>query len=163
MRLVALAILLTGLAGCADRGLHRLDHGLNGPDEFSVLPTQPLVIPEVATLPPPTPGAANRTDPRPLSDAVIALGGNPAAAVAGGVPAGDSALVAAASAEGRSGDIRQVLAAEDAAYRSRATTFLSFGQDRYFRAYRGMALDAYAELERLRAAGAAVPSAPPND
>ena len=161
MRLAVLAILLTGLAGCASGGLHQLDHGLAGPDEFSVLPGDPLVIPQVATLPPPTPGGTNLADPQPNAAAVAALGGNPSAMNAGGVPASDAALVAAASREGVDPSIRRTLAQEDAAFRSRAAAIGSFGRARYFRAYRGMALDAYAELERFRDAGAAVPSAPP--
>jgi hypothetical protein len=37
-----------------------------GPDEFAVLPTAPLEIPEnLASLPEPTPGAPNRVDPNP--------------------------------------------------------------------------------------------------
>ena len=49
-----------------------------GPDEFSVLPTKPLQIPEdLATLPEPTPGGTNLTDPTPEADIAIALGGNP--------------------------------------------------------------------------------------
>ncbi len=38
--------------------------GFHGPDEFAILPTKPLEMPaDVAALPPPTPGAANRADP----------------------------------------------------------------------------------------------------
>jgi hypothetical protein len=37
-----------------------------GPDEFAVLPTAPLEMPEnMASLPEPTPGARNRVDPDP--------------------------------------------------------------------------------------------------
>ena len=39
-----------------------------GPDEFAVLPTKPLEMPEdVASLPAPTPGGVNRTDVSTLS------------------------------------------------------------------------------------------------
>ncbi|WP_373354888.1 DUF3035 domain-containing protein [Pseudoroseicyclus sp. CXY001] len=163
MRLTGRAIvivgLLTALSACGGRTLHQLDHGLAGPDEFSVLPTAPLVIPRVATLPPPTPGGQNRADPQPNAAAIAALGGNAGAAVAGGVPATDAALVAAAG--GRDPSIRRTLAEEDAAFRSGAVAASNSGAGRYFNAYRRQALDAYAELERFRAAGARVPSAPP--
>ncbi len=50
-----------------------------GPDEFAVLPTKPLEMPEnMAALPEPTPGGVNRTDPTPEADAIAALGGNAA-------------------------------------------------------------------------------------
>ena len=51
-----------------------------GPDEFAILPTKPIVIPEnLAELPAPTPGGANLTDPTPNADAIVALGGRPGA------------------------------------------------------------------------------------
>lgn len=34
-----------------------------GPDETSVVPVQPLVIPSTLALPTPTPGGTNRSDP----------------------------------------------------------------------------------------------------
>lgn len=165
MRWMILAAIATGaLAGCAgDRGLHQLSAG-NGPDEFSVMPSLPLVIPETLALPEPTTGASNRADASPMSDAIVALGGNPARAIAGGIPASDAALVAQVSRFGTPPDIRATLAAEDQAFRNRAgalNVFNLFGTDRYFDAYARQALDAYAELARFAALGVAVPSAPP--
>lgn len=157
---------LAALAGCGagGDGLRNLDTELAGPDEFSVLPGRPLTMPDSRALPPPTPGGTNRTDQTPLADAIAALGGNPAAARAGGIPAQDAALVAFAARAGTDPAIRQTLAREDAAFRSRASSGPSFnilGKDRYYPAYARFALDAYAELERLRAAGIDVPTAPP--
>ena len=153
------------LASCGGgNGLHNLDTGAVGPDEFSVLPTLPLQIPATTALPPPTPGGSNLTDPNPVGDAVAALGGSPAAAFAGGIPAHDAALVAYASRNGTDPAIRNTLAVEDAAFRSQAGfggTFNVLGRDRYYPAYASQALDAYGELERFRTAGAEGPSAPP--
>lgn len=157
-------IMAMGLSACTARdGLLVVDSG-EGPDEFSVLPALPLQEPTSRSLPQPTPGGANRADPNPLGDAIAALRGNPAAVSAGGIPARDSALVAFASRNGVDPEIRSVLAREDAAFRERAQfarSFDLFGRDQYFPAYRRWALDAYAELERFRARGVPVPSAPP--
>ena len=131
-----------------------------GPDEFAVLPTAPLEIPEnLASLPDPTPGARNRVDPDPEADAIAALGGNPARA--GGARAD---IVNYATRFGVSGDIRPVLTAEDEEYRRRNNGRILervFGTNVYFEAYRPQALDRYAELERLRRLGVRTPAAPP--
>jgi hypothetical protein len=152
---------LSACGGGGD-GLRNLDTELAGPDEFSVLPSQPLTIPDQLSLPPPTPGGANRTDRNPAGDAIAVLGGNPAAERAGGIPAQDAALVAFAAREGSDPAIRQTLAEEDAALRGRAGGGLNLlGRDQYYPAYARFALDAYEEMARLSAAGIAVPSAPP--
>ena len=147
------AVMLLGLAAC-NRG------GSVGPDEFSVLPTRPLELPaNLSSLPPPTPGGLNLTDPNPTGDAIAALGG--VQSDAGGVPASDAALVAQASRNGTDPAIRQTLAAEDAGLRRRAQRGQALNRARYLRVYAGQALDAYAELLRFRNAGVQVPSAPP--
>ncbi|MCF2871275.1 DUF3035 domain-containing protein [Octadecabacter sp. G9-8] len=161
---ICIATMLT-LAACTsgDRGLRDLRASGGGPDEFRVMPMAPLVLPaDTATLPTPTPGAGNRADPAPIADAVVALGGSANALVPNGVPVRDGALVAAASRNGVDPAIRQTLASEDEAFRTRQSRFGFFrGRDRYFRAYARQALDAYAELTRFRNAGVATPSAPP--
>lgn len=150
---VLTAMLLLGLTAC-NRG------GGAGPDEFTVLPTRPIEFPEnFSALPPPTPGGLNLTDPNPTGDAIAALGGSQTNA--GGIPAGDAALVAAVSRNGSDPAIRQTLAAEDAGLLRRATRGAGENRTRYLRVYAGQALDAYAELLRFRNAGAQVPSAPP--
>ena len=163
-RTLLVATMIAALSACSGRdNLMVVDSG-NGPDEFSVIPALPLQAPESLTLPAPTPGGTNLTDPDPLGDAIRALRGNPAATVAGGVPARDAALVGFVSRNGVDPAIRATLADEDAAFRDRARLARSFdilGQDQYFPAYRRWALDAYAELERFRALGVEVPSAPP--
>ena len=68
----------------------------------------------------------------------------------------------AASRNGTDPSIRATLAEEDATFRTRRSRLGLFsGPERYFRAYAGQALDAYAELARFRNLGVAVPSAPP--
>lgn len=150
------------LSACGnDRGLHRLNAGQTGPDEFSVLPSLPLAIPETLDLPQPTLGGLNRADRAPVAEAVAALGGNALA----GQP-GDAAFIASVSRNGVDPSIRQTLATEDAAFRRRAAAgqfFNLLGNDRYYQAYARQALDAYAELARFRNLGVQVPSAPPDN
>lgn len=168
-RLGAFAIALVAaasLAGCASKEapkLMNLRSDSPGPDEFSVLPSKPLEMPKnMAELPTPTPGGANRTDPTPVADAVAALGGRERAAT--GVPASDGVLVSRASRYGVTPGIRQDLAAEDLAFRKQhhaKPLFKLFGVSSYFKAYQGMALDPYRALARWRAAGVRTETAPP--
>lgn len=156
----ALGLVLV-LSACGDnsRELMNLRSPHDGPDEFAILPTKPLEMPkDFASLPTPQPGARNLVDPAPLDDAVIALGGRP------GAGGGDAALVAAAGRHGVSGNIREQLAAEDEAFRSRNSPRLLerlFGSSSYHRAYSRETLPGDPELERWRAANARTPSAPP--
>lgn len=167
MRKAILAVMTAAtLTACSsgERPLHDMRSSSGGPDEFSVMPVAALEIPTTMTLPAPTPGGANLTDPTPKADAIAALGGNAAAAYRGGIPASDVALVARAGRNGTQGDIRAVLAAEDARFRAgkkRLSVLSILSRDRYFKAYAPGALDAYAELARFRAAGVATPTAPP--
>jgi len=135
-----------------------------GPDEFAILPTKPLVIPEnLAELPAPTPGGANLTDPTPNADAIVALGGRPGAPGAG-IPASDIALARYAGRYGITPGIRQTLAAEDLEWRrdneGRVLERL-FNVNVYYRAYEIQSLDQVRELERWRARGVRTESAPP--
>jgi hypothetical protein len=163
MTTLTLGAVLVALAACGGSGDPRLMNLRNtesGPDEFSVLPTEPIEIPEdMAALPPPTPGGVNRTDPDPEGDAIRALGGNPARAARASAD-----IVNYAARFGVTPDIRGVLAAEDLEYRRNNDGRLLerlFNVNVYFEAYRPMALDRYAELERLRRAGIRTPAAPP--
>ena len=158
-----LALILVTACGNTDRPLRDLRSAGGGPDEFAVIPADPLVIPQTAALPTPTPGGINRADPTPNADAISALGGSIAAQSAVGVPAGDAALVAQASRYGVAPNIRAELAAADAARLDRArrsNLFNPLGRDRYFPAYARQALDASAELARLASLGIAVPQVP---
>lgn len=158
MNFVLVGLLAMTLVACGgNRGLHDFSTNSNGPDAFSVLPNRALDTPEdMNRLPQPTPGGTNRADPNARADAIAALGG-------GGSNGGnDSALLAAAGRFGTETNIRTDLAEADASFRKiRGRLASGRGSLKYFRAYANMALDAYAELLRLRQAGVQTPSAPP--
>ncbi len=134
-----------------------------GPDEFAVLPTKPLIIPDdLAALPDPTPGGSNVTDATPEADAIAALGGNAEVLSRAG---SDGALVAYASRYGVSPAIRAELAAADLEFRRENDgLFLErlFNVNVYFDSYEEQSLDQFAELERLRRAGIRTSSVPPD-
>jgi hypothetical protein len=134
--------------------------GSRSPSEFLVAPAKPLETPpDLTALPPPAPGTANRADPTPLDDAVVALGGRPGAGVAG-----DAALVKHVSRYGRDPDIRETLAAEDLAFRQANPGRVMervFNVNRYFAVYADQSLNQQAERARLTAAGVPTSSAPP--
>ncbi len=166
---VALAVtaLAAGLSACSrnERDPKLLYFGnTSTPDEFSIVPTKPLEYPEsVAQLPDPTPGLPNRTDPTPLRDAAVALGGNFARS-AGGLSSVDTAMIAYARRFGEVSSIRSLLAAEDLEFRRDNDGKLLerwFNVNVYARAYQPVALDSYAELKRLRALNLKTPAAPP--
>lgn len=163
----AICLMAVALSGCGGDKVPRLMNlrsGTAGPDEFAILPTKPLEMPEdLAALPEPTPGGANRTDLDPFDDIATALGGKKP--VAGkGIPGADGALVNHATRKGVSADIRAVAAAEDLEHRKRNKGRVLerlFGLNSYFRAYRREELPQNAETARWRSAGAPTPSAPP--
>ena len=169
MRAIILTCLTAAmLAGCAasDGDPRLMNVGAQrSPDEFAILPTEPLQAPpNFTTLPTPTPGGRNLVDPDPRADAVAALGGRVSAERTGGIPQADAALVRHAARGGVQEDIRETLAAEDREHRRRNQGRLlerAFGVNVYHRAYRGQALDRHAELDRWRRAGARTPAAPP--
>ncbi len=161
--LVAAVLLLGACDGKRAPNLMNLRSETRGPDEFGILPTKPLQMPEdLAALPEPVPGGASLTDPTPQADAIAALGGNAAATAR--APAGDSAILATATRFGVAPDIRTTLAAEDVEYRRKHNGRLLerlFAVTVYYRAYLPMSLDQEAELARWRAAGIRTVSAPP--
>jgi hypothetical protein len=162
IRAAALAASMLTLAACSSGTpqLMNLRNTETGPDEFGVLPSAPLEMPDTfAELPEPAPGARNRADPDPEGAAIAALGGN-----AGRAAGGSTGLVSHVTRFGISPDIRPVLAAEDEEFRRRNDGRILervFGTNVYFEAYRVQALDRYAELERLRRMGVRTPAAPP--
>lgn len=163
------AALLLTLSACG--GSNKEPHLMNlrsqtrGPDEFGVLPTKPLQMPESLTeLPTPTPGGTNITDPTPEADAVAALGGNPASLGQERPSASNAGLVNYSGRYGRGADIRQTLAAEDLDWRRKHDGRLLerlFNTTVYYKAYSSMSLDQYAELEYWRARGVRNVGAPP--
>jgi hypothetical protein len=160
---VALLAAATALAGCAQEGgaagfLRSAGVGTATPDEFMVLPTRPLEVPaDMATLPPPTPGAPNRVDVQPRTEAVAALTGRTQ-------PAEVSGAVLVARAGPVDPNIRGTVALEAATFRqdNRGLLFERwFSRNLEAVIYDDVILDAAAEYQRLRAAGVAVPPAPP--
>jgi hypothetical protein len=159
--LVLVGVLL--LTACGSREgapkLMNLRPQTNGPDEFAILPSKGLELPEdLAALPEPTPGGTNRTDQTPKDDAIAALGGT------AGAGRQDGALMAYAGRKGTDPAIRATLAAEDLAFRKKHPGKLLerlMNLTTYFNAYRDQWLDQYEELARWRAAGVVTPSAPP--
>lgn len=161
------AVILLLLKGCgADpvlgkNGNFRLKDA--GPDEFAVLPTKELELPDdFKALPEPTPNTRNRVDLTPQHDAVAALGGNPKQLDSTAVGAGEQALVAAASKRGTSENIRQTLAQEDEVFINRRSDKIIrnilYPRGKYLRGYRDQALDAREELDRLRSRGVRTPA-----
>jgi hypothetical protein len=137
-----------------------------GPDEFSVLPTKELELPEdLKALPEPTLGSKNRADLTPQSDAVVALGGKSDQLESTKIGSGEQALITAASRNGVSAGIREELAADDQAFRGkRKRDFMRrwIGSNgSYLRRHKDQSLNGYAELWRLQDLGVRTPTAPP--
>ena len=157
-----------GVAACGASGDRAPDllviseSSRDGPDEFAILPTEPLVIPEdLTSLPSPTPGQANRTDPTPRQDAIAALGGNSAVLSRA---SNDGALVRYAGRYGVSENIRETLAEADLRFRQNNDGLpleRLFNVNIYFETYEPLSLDQRRELERLRRAGIRTSSVPP--
>lgn len=163
---IALAMVMT-LAACGNRdgvpSLMNIRSTTAGPDEFGIIPPRPLEMPEdLAALPEPTPGGANRTDRDPQAEAVAALGGN--LGPRDGVNTAHAGLYAYAARYGVTANIRETLAAEDLEYRRTNDGRLLerlFNVNVYYKAYEPQSLDQQAELWKWRRAGARTPSAPP--
>lgn len=161
LRGCCLAVALLALAGCQGGGVAQglRSAGIAGtPDEFMVLPTRPLEMPQdLAMLPAPTPGAVNRVDYRPHQEAIAGLTGRPTLAAAGG-----EGLVAAAGPIDP--NVRVALATDDVEWReSHHGRLLErwFSTDRDALVYRPMLLNVPGAFDDMRAAGVAVPPAPP--
>ncbi len=166
--LAGLALLL--LAAACSRGgdaprLMNLQAHQSSPDEFSIVPTQPLQAPgDFRTLPTPTPGGANLVDPDPRAAAVAALGGRVSAERTSGVPGADAGLVSYAGRNGVTAGIRETLAAEDLDLRRDGRGRVlerMFNTNMYRRAYADQILDPQEELLRWRSRGVRTPAAPP--
>ena len=167
--IVAAAVFtLFGLAACthneAEPDLHpRKPTG--SPDEFAIVPSEPIEFPDTASsLPVPIPGAPNRVDPNPDEQVIVALGGSPNTRLDAGIPEPDARMLRYVTRAGVDPTIRQSLAAEDLEYRRANDGRLLerwFNVNLYYQAYAPLALDNYAELERLRNSGVKTPAAPP--
>lgn len=163
LSIIALALALSACSRTeSEPQLYNLRSDTGGPDEFAILPTKPLQMPEdLASLPEPTPGGTNLTDPTPEADAYAALGGNAEVLTRA---SGDGGVITYASRYGVNPDIREELAAADLEWRRNNDGRLLerlFSVSVYFKAYREFELDQHAELARFRAAGIRTPAAPP--
>lgn len=109
--LLALALAVPLLAGCEESSLQRtLGILRQGPDEFRVLPTRPLEIPEGDSLPVPDPDAGSLVADDPLDLARRALdAGSPTAGAPG--PA-EAALLGRLGAAGPPPGIRALVERE---------------------------------------------------
>ncbi len=165
-RAIACAALMLApfaLVGCGEGGLAgglRRAGVAGKPDEFMVLPTRPLEMPEnLSTLPPPTPGVPNRVDYQPRTDAIVGLTGRQPP------PGNADGSVLVARAGPRDPAIRSQLAVEDAEWR-RTHHGLFFerllSKDRDRVTYQEMILNAPDAWEQMRARGVEVPAAPPS-
>lgn len=162
-------LICLSLAACGNSqdggGLSRGQSTENGPDEFAIVPTHPLVIPaDLATLPKPTSNIRNRTDPLPKHDAVAALGGQPERLDSRAVSASDGPLLAAATRNGIEPNIRGKLAKEDQEFRNNnRPLFLPrlLKINTYFSVYKDQTLDPVRTIAIMRRAGIKTPTAPP--
>lgn len=170
LKIITTVALIGALAGCdTSQGVGRFfagdDNVQNGPDEFGIVPTKPLQLPDDLTaLPEPTPGARNLTDPLPEHDAVAALGGRPERLDSTRVGAGEGALLAAAERNGTASNIREVLAEEDKEFREdNGPLFLErlFKVNTYLKTYNDQTLEARRTNELLRRKGVKTPSVSP--
>lgn len=175
-RLLRTAVLGTALAALVACGGSNTDEAPNlmnirssdnTPDEFGILPVKPMEMPgDLAFLPAPTPGGANRTDPTPRADAIAALGGRPERATPQGqIPGSDAGLVNYTSRYGRDGNVRAELAAADLEFRqnNRGRPLERLANlNVYYDAYEDEELDQHRELQRARGGGARNVSAPPD-
>jgi hypothetical protein len=164
-RLAVILPLVLGLGGCSNGGLAgflRTSGATSTPDEFLVLPTRPLEIPDnLSALPPPTPGTVNRVDYQPERIAVAGLTGKdvPLTTTSG------TALLARAGAGSANPQIRVITAEEDADYRSVNKGRLLerwFSRDKEAVVYRSMTLDAAAAYDEMRSRGVEVSPPPPD-
>ncbi|WP_444461142.1 DUF3035 domain-containing protein [Rhodobacter capsulatus] len=163
------ALALGGCGGAKDKQpeLMHLRSSTSGPDEFGILPTKPLAMPDSLTeLPAPTPGGREHH----RSDAAGrcgggAGGGDPARVTGTGRAAGDGGLLGHSGRFGTEAGIRDRLAAEDLEWRRKHDGRLLerlFNINVYLKAYAPMSLDQQAELERWRKQGLRTPAAPPS-
>jgi hypothetical protein len=168
LKIVGAFVLMGAVAGCdTSSGIGRLFAGneKSGPDEFGIVPTKPLEMPkDYKTLPEPTPGARNLTDPLPEQDAVAALGGRPKLLDSTAVNRNEAGLLAATGRNGTGENIRDVLAAEDKEYRKKnKPRFLErlFKINTYLRNYEPQTLPARRTNELARRKGIKTPTVSP--
>lgn len=153
---------LAGLTACGQNGLRTVSQQGEGPDEFMIVPNNPLSPPQSYTqLPTPTPGGGNLADRDAQAEMVVALGGRVPSSNA--IPSSDAALVAATSRYGSGGNTRAELQQEFDERVARAQRWQGLRLvDRYDDLFRDEWLNQQSEADRFRRSGVPVSSAPPN-
>jgi hypothetical protein len=162
MRAITIFVVTTAFALTAcGNGLRSVSKTGAGPDEFMVVPNQPLTPPKnYANLPTPTPGGDNLADLDPRAEAIVALGGQPSTSTT--IPNSDAALVAHVRGYAAAGDSRASIDAADAEFRKRQQRLAGLRLvDRYNGVYKSQWLDPFAEARRLSAGGVMISATPP--
>ena len=161
-RISGILVSLFLLSACSsdDARLRDLYDVGTGPEEFAVLPSKPLIIPNNLTkLPIPDASAGNLADPTPKRDLIEKLGGS--IDDTDSISKRDKNLLEYVSRAGVDTNIREELAEEDRKFLRRMGVLTSvklFRVDRYNQIYRKMTLSAPKELERWRSLGVRTPS-----
>ena len=156
------------LSACSDTPpkLRDLYDPYAGPEEFAISPKLELEMPQdLASLPTPTPGGQNLTDPNPKGDAIALLGGDPNRVTASQSGTKDGALWTYATRFGFDPNIRAIVSEEDRRFRliqGRFSQIKLFRVDRYNQIYRRQTLDAKKEVQRWRELGVGTPFMPTN-
>lgn len=156
------------LSACSDTPpkLRDLYDPYAGPEEFAISPNLELQMPQdLASLPTPTSGDKNLTDPNPKGDAIALLGGDPNRVTAFQSGNNDDALWTYATRFGFDPNIRETVSEEDRRFRliqGRFSQIKLFRVDRYNQIYRRQTLDAKKEVQRWRERGVSTPSMPAN-
>ncbi len=164
---LAVLALVATLGGCGSIR-SAIGVGKEGPDEFTVVAKQPLIIPPDFSLRPPEPGAPNAQDVSPATSASTAIfGNNIVGTTEMGVPApvgmggsqppssGESAILASAKAQNANPRIRALVNRETAAIAAKSQTLtddILFWRDPQSP---DVVLDADKEAQRLRENAAA--------
>lgn len=135
-----------------------------GPDEFLVIPTKPLIMPDnYSNIPLPILGMINRVQYEPRKDILRAFGGNPNLSASKKIKSNEIALLRVTTRRGVDQNIRKKLQTEDLALRkSHPLKVLEriAGKSNKSIAYKGSVLDIELELKRLRKLGIPVTTRP---
>jgi len=166
-RMGALVVVAGLAAGCDQIGspLDALEGNLPPPDEFEVVTTKPLQMPNSLALPEPRLGERSPLEPDPQAEASAALLGSATARAANTVSRGEAALLGAADARAVDPDIRRTLRVEaetgvaDAPYEAPTVGELLGISE----AGPEDAIDPAAEARRLQADGVAAAPIDPTD
>lgn len=164
LALAACAVVLAGCGGSGGQVRDALGLTTRAPDEFQVVQRAPLVLPPDYNLRPPQPGAPRPQEPSPRDGARADLlgGGVGLSPIAGGeVSPGQQALLGRARTDQADPEIRRRLGEEVGLARLDERMFAFILSWQRGADADGVAIDPFAESERLRAqgAGSAVPPA----